>query len=105
MTVEGEPEDIFIGEEDMGGAMQGDEVEVAITKAPEGRRREGKILKIVNRGTQRLVGYYQSRKNFGFVVPDNERILQDIFVPAEQSKGAVTGHKVVVELTSYGGEG
>ena len=105
VTVEGEPEDIFIGEEDMGGAMQGDEVEVAITKAPEGRRREGKILKIVNRGTQRLIGYYQSRKNFGFVVPDNERILQDIFVPAEQSKGAVTGHKVVVELTSYGGEG
>lgn len=104
VTVEGEPEDIFIGEEDMSGAMQGDEVEVAITKAPEGRRREGKILKIVNRGTQRLVGYYQSRKNFGFVVPDNERILQDIFVPAEQSKGAVTGHKVVVELTSYGGE-
>lgn len=104
VTVEGEPEDIFIGEEDMGGAMQGDEVEVAITKAPEGRRREGKILKIVNRGTQRLVGYYQSRKNFGFVVPDNERILQDIFVPAEQSKGAVTGHKVVVKLTSYGGE-
>ena len=104
VTVEGEPEDIFIGEEDMGGAMQGDEVEVAITKAPEGRRREGKILKIVNRGTQRLIGYYQSRKNFGFVVPDNERILQDIFVPAEQSKGAVTGHKVVVELTSYGGE-
>ena len=104
VTVEGEPEDIFIGEEDMGGAMQGDEVEVAITKAPEGRRREGKILKIVNRGTQRLVGYYQSRKNFGFVVPDNERILQDIFVPAEQSKGAVNGHKVVVELTSYGGE-
>ena len=105
VTVEGEPEDIFIGEVDMGGAMQGDEVEVAITKAPAGRRREGKILKIVNRGTQRLVGYYQSRKNFGFVVPDNERILQDIFVPAEQSKGAVTGHKVVVELTSYGGEG
>ena len=104
VTVEGEPEDIFIGEEDMSGAMQGDEVEVAITKAPEGRRREGKILKIVNRGTQRLIGYYQSRKNFGFVVPDNERILQDIFVPAEQSKGAVTGHKVVVELTSYGGE-
>ena len=105
VMIEGEPEDIFIGEEDMGGAMQGDEVEVVITKASAGKRREGKILKIVNRGTQRLVGYYQSRKNFGFVVPDNERFLQDIFVPAEKSKGAVTGHKVVVELTSYGGDG
>ena len=66
---------------------------------------EGKITKIVQRGTQRIVGYYQSRKNFGFVVPDNERFLQDIFVPAERSKGAVTGHKVVVELTSYGENG
>ena len=44
-------------------------------------------------------------KNFGFVRPDNPRINMDIFVPAERSKGAVTGHKVVVELTSYGGSG
>lgn len=105
VTVEGESEDIFISEDDMNGAMQGDEVEVVITKAPEGKRREGKITKIVQRGTQRIVGYYQSRKNFGFVVPDNERFLQDIFVPAERSKGAVTGHKVVVELTFYGENG
>ncbi len=104
VMVEGEDEDIFISEDDQNGAMQGDEVDVVLTKTSEaGRRREGKILKIVNRGTQKLVGYYQKRKSFGFVVPDNERFLQDIFVPAERSKGAVTGHKVVVELTSYGG--
>lgn len=105
VMVEGEEQDIFISEDDIGGAFQGDEVEVVLTKASDGeRRREGKILKIVSRGTQRLVGYYQKRKSFGFVVPDNERFLQDIFVPAERSKGAVTGHKVVVELTSYGGK-
>ena len=46
VTVEGESEDIFISENDMNGAMQGDEVEVVITKAPEGMRREGKITKI-----------------------------------------------------------
>ena len=105
VSIEGEADDIFISEDDTGGAMQGDEVEVTVTRAPEGKRREGKILKIVNRGTRQLVGYYQSRKNFGFVVPDSERFQQDIFVPAERSKGAVTGHKVVVELTSYGGDG
>ena len=104
VMVEGEDEDIFISEDDQNGAMQGDEVDVVLTKTSEaGRRREGKILKIVNRATLKLVGYYQKRKSFGFVVPDNERFLQDIFVPAERSKGAVTGHKVVVELTSYGG--
>lgn len=105
VKMEGEPDDIFISEDDRNGAMQGDEVEVTVTASLPGKRREGKILKIVNRGTQRLVGYYQGRKNFGFVVPDNERFLQDIFVPIEQSKGAVTGHKVVVELISYGGDG
>ena len=104
VTIEGESEDIYIAEEDIGGAMQGDEVEITITRAPQGKRKEGKILKIVKRGTQRLVGYYQARKNFGFVVPDNARYLQDIFVPAERSKGAVTGSKVVVELTSYGSD-
>lgn len=105
VMIEGETEDIFISEDDVNGAMQGDEVEVTITRASSGKRREGKIVRIAKRGTERLVGYYQSRKNFGFVVPDNERFLQDIFVPAEQAKGAVSGHKVVVELTSYGGEG
>ena len=104
VTIEGEEEDIFISIDDINGAMQGDEVEIAITRAPQGMRKEGKILKIIKRGTQRLVGFYQARKGYGFVVPDNARYLQDIYVPAERSKGAVTGHKVVVELTSYGNE-
>lgn len=105
VTIEGEAEDIFIPEDEIHGAFNGDEVEVVLTREPEeGRRREGKIVRILNRGTTKVVGYYQQRKNFGFVVPDDQRFLQDIFVPVERSKGAVTGHKVVVELTSYGGD-
>ena len=49
-----------------------------------------------------MVGTYKKSKTFGFVVPDNKKICYDIFVPQEKSMGAVTGHKVVVELTSYG---
>ncbi len=105
VSVEGEPEDIYIPEDDKNGAMQGDEVEVALAGETSGKRREGKILRIVNRGTRTLVGYFEGRKSFGFVIPDNARYLEDIFVPIEKTKGAVTGHKVVVELTSYGGEG
>ena len=48
---------------------------------------------------------YQENKNYGFVVPDNGRYTKDIFIPKEQSKGAVNGHKVVVILTDYGTEG
>lgn len=105
VTVEGQADDIFISEDDANGAFHMDQVEVGITKAPEGKRREGKIVRILSHGTVKLVGYFQKNKNFGFVIPDNDRFVKDIFVPLERSKGAVTGHKVVVELTSYGKDG
>ena len=104
VVVEGEDEDIFISEDDTNGALHGDQVEVTIKAAPDGKRREGKIVRILSHGTTRLVGYFQKNKNFGFVIPDNQRFIKDVFVPLERSKGAVTGHKVVVELTKYGGE-
>lgn len=97
-------EDIFISEDDTNGAFQGDKVEVLIKKTPEGKRAEGKIVKIIERGTMRVVGLFQKNKNFGFVKPDNQRFTKDIYIPNECSKGAVSGHKVVVELTSYGSE-
>ena len=80
-----------------------DKVMVAITAEKHGDKRcEGKILKILEHQIKEVVGTYQKSKTFGFVVPDNKKICYDIFVPQEKSMGAVTGHKVVVELTSYG---
>lgn len=107
VEMQGETEDVFIGEEYTGGALEGDMVEFAIVKEIPGKKREGKIVKILSRGITRVVGYYQITpgKNYGFVIPDNQKFNRDIFIPAEKSKGAVTGHKVVAELTSYGGEG
>lgn len=102
VTVEGEAEDIFISEDDANGAFHNDQVEVVIKASPQGKRKEGKITKILSHGTTTLVGYFQKNKSFGFVIPDNQRFAQDVFVPLERSKGAVTGHKVVVELTKYG---
>lgn len=101
---EGVEEDVFISEENINGAFQGDQVEFIITKEPEGKRKEGKIIKILSHGTEKLVGIYEKCKSFGFVRPDNHRILKDIYIPLGKDKGAMTGHKVVVELISYGGE-
>ncbi len=103
VTVEGEADDIFISEDDINGAFHNDKVEVVIKAAPTGKRKEGKVVKVLEHGTTTLVGYFQKNKSFGFVIPDNQKIAQDVFVPLERSKGAVTGHKVVVELTKYGG--
>lgn len=106
VTIEGETDDIFIPEKETNGALHGDTVEILLTASPEGKRKEGKIVKIAERGTAKIVGLYQvaKGKHYGFVIPDNQRFLQDIFVPEERSKGAVDGHKVVVELTSYGSD-
>ena len=80
-----------------------DKVMVAITAEKHGDKRcEGKIIKILEHQIKEVVGTYQKSKTFGFVVPDNKKICYDIFVPQEKSMGAVTGHKVVVELPSYG---
>ena len=106
VTIEGETDDIFIPEKETNGALHGDTVEILLTASPEGKRKEGKIVKIAERGTAKIVGLYQvaKGKHYGFVIPDNQRFLQDIFVPEERAKGAVDGHKVVVELTSYGSD-
>ena len=105
VTVEGEEEDIFIPDEQVNGAMHMDTVQVTVSPTQRGKRREGAVVKIVKRGMERLVCYYEESKNFGFAVPDNARFTQDIFIPKERSKGAIAGHKVVVEITDYGKNG
>lgn len=105
VTVEGEPEDIFIPADKTGGAFHQDVVQIAVDASSSGKRREGSVVKIISHGLSRVVGTYMSCKTFGFVVPDDDKIGQDIFVPSERSKGAVSGHKVVVKVTDYGKKG
>ena len=105
VSVEGEKEDIFIPESETNGAMHMDTVEISVSPAVTGRRREGKVLHVLERGMKQVVCTYQLNKNFGFAVPDNPKFGSDIFIPLERSKGAVNGHKVVVEISQYGKKG
>ena len=105
VEVEGQEEDYFIPAEYTGGAFHQDTVEIALLKRSDGKRQEAKIVRIVERGMKEVVGTFQKSKTFGFVIPDNQKLDQDIFVPTERSKGAVDGHKVVVEITDYGTNG
>lgn len=104
VTIEGEKEDVFIPGSQINGAMHGDLVQIVLApgKAAAGKRREGTVVKVLQRGTTRVVGTFQKSRNFGFVIPDNIKLGQDVFIPAEHSRGAVDGHKVVVEITDYG---
>lgn len=102
VRVEGMEEDLYIREEDSRQAMDGDTVQVAIKNNSSGKRREGIVVKVLVRGQSEVVGIFQRSKRFGFVVPDNQKFGKDIYVPLERSKGAVSGHKVVVSITDYG---
>ena len=107
-------EDIFIPESQVHGALHTDKVLVKITSKGEANRsnnattnklrREGEVVKVIERGLQEIVGIYKKSKNFGFVISDNTKFTKDIYIPVERSKGAVTGHKVVVKITDFGGK-
>lgn len=101
VTVEGEPDDIFIPAEYVNGAMHMDTVEITISPVTTGRRKEGKVVSVIERGMKQVVCTYEASDNFGFAVPDNTRFGTDIFIPKERSKGAMSGHKVVVEITLW----
>ena len=102
VSVEGREEDIFIGENDTKGAFLGDTVQVALKGQPGGKRQEGVVIQVLSHSITEVVGTFEKSKSFGFVVPDNQRITRDIFIPLEHTRGAVNGHKVVAELTDYG---
>ncbi len=97
-------EDIFIPASETMGAMQKDRVLYKMLhKAEKGKKADGVIVRILERGQQRIVGTFEAgSKGYGFVVADDKKIAKDIFISRENTKGAVTGHKVVVEITDYG---
>lgn len=104
VEVEGRDGDLFIPAAYVKDAYHNDTVQAKVLPGQKGKRQEAEIVRVISRGTVSVVGTYQKSKSFGFVVPDNMKLASDIFIPAERSKGAVDGHKVVVELTDYGND-
>ncbi len=107
VEIDGRDEDLYIPENFVNGAFHKDTVRVSLlsgnSAGQNGRRQEAQVVEILARGMKQIVGIYdKSNKNYGFVIPDNTKICEDVFVSAERSKGAVSGHKVVCEITDYG---
>jgi len=98
---EADMNDVFIPPNETANAMHGDTVLVRVSKESSGDRREGTVVRIIERGVKQVVGTYTESSNFGFVIPDDKKMASDIFIPKNASKGAVEGHKVIVEITAY----
>ncbi|WP_045094223.1 ribonuclease R [Enterocloster citroniae] len=116
VTVDGMEQDIFIPEDRTGAAMHGDRVQIVVESeavrsghsksgmGASGRRAEGTVIKVLEHANREVVGYYQKNKSFGFVIPDNQKLAKDVFIPQGCDMGAVTGHKVVAKIKDYGDE-
>lgn len=95
-------EDIFIPIDELNGAMHGDTVVANITsEAKDGKRTEGTIVRILERRNKTIVGTYTDSKSFGFVIPDENKISYDIFIPKGKKNNAKNNQKVVVEITRW----
>ncbi|CAM3321799.1 ribonuclease R [Nosocomiicoccus ampullae] len=94
-------EDVFIPPNEINGALDGDTVLCTLEDSTRGDSHEGRVVKIIEHNVTKLVGKYEGSKGFGFVVPDSLTYNTDIFIPSGQNLGAVSGHKVLVEITKF----
>lgn len=102
VQIEGLEEDVFIPARETNGALHEDTVEIRLVAGKGGKSLEGTVVKVTHRAHTQLVGTFDRNKKFGFVIPDNQKISKDIFVPIEDAMGARNGHKVVVEIDDFG---
>ncbi|NWF94354.1 MAG: ribonuclease R [Syntrophaceae bacterium] len=96
---EGE-EDIFIGPRNLREAMHGDRV-VARVESVRRKGKEGRVIRIIERGLHKVVGKFMKAKHYSYVIPEDERILQEVYIPDGETKRARPNQLVVAEISRY----
>ncbi len=106
VTVEGYPEDFYIPADFVGLALHHDTVEIKLLPLWEGgARREAKIKRVVSHELSQVVGTFKRTKRYAFVIPDDQKISRDFYIPEDADLGANDGDKVVLTITDFGGPG
>ncbi len=101
VSIEGEPEDAFVGGNNLGTALDGDIVEVGLAAKARSSKKgpEAEVLSIVERSRKTAVGTFKEWRKFGVVVPDDKRLVHDIYVGSVSN--AKPGDKVVVSIDKF----
>ncbi|WP_299259189.1 ribonuclease R [uncultured Aquimarina sp.] len=101
VTVPDLEDDIFIPNNNLNKALNGDEVEVYVYKRKRRGKSEGEITRIISRKKDEFVGVIEIQKNYAFVNMQDGKMYTDIFVPKNKIKGAEDGDKVLVKLEDW----
>ena len=106
VKIQDEDEEIYISAKNMHNALNEDQVVLEIIEnLQKNSHKEGKILEIVQRGRDKIVGTFETSKNFGFVVPDDKKFGSDIFISKKNFANAKNKQKVVVKIIKYPEQG
>ena len=104
VRVEGYQDDFFVSARDSLNAFHDDKVLIQVTSLNRygDMKSEARIVRILDRGISSLIGVYEKSDGYGFVIPNNKKISDDIFIPDKASCNAVSGSLVIVALQDYG---
>lgn len=94
-------EDVYINSRNMREVMHGDRVVCRVESVRKGMKKEGRIIRILERGHKTIVGIYEPSGHFGFAIPSERKIIHDIYIPLKYSNKAKRGQAVVAEITTY----
>ena len=100
VEVAADTEDVFIPTEDINDALDGDIVVCEVTLTKDDGRKEGRIVRVLQRNLSTVVGEIYFKKGIGHIILDDKKLKLDIEIPPKKNMGAVDGHKVVVQIES-----
>ena len=103
VKIDGTEEEVYISKDHTKGALNGDRVFIKILEEKQENdfHQEGKVVEVLERERDTLVGIFQKSRNFGFVVPDDKKFGTDIYISKKNMGKARSGHKVLVKILKY----
>ena len=93
--------DIFVAPRKLRNALNGDRVKVYVYAKSKGKHKEGEVIEIIQRNKTEFTGIVKLSERFAFFVPDDRKMMHDIFIPMNQLNGAKNGIKAVAEITDW----
>lgn len=94
-------EDVFVAPRKLRNALHGDKVRIHVYERGGGKQLEGEVVEILERAKMEFTGVVQVSLRFAFLIPDNRKMLHDIFIPLESLNGARDGMKAVAKITEW----
>ncbi len=94
-------EDVFISANNTGHALHKDRVKVFLFPRRKGRKLEGQIMEVMERGIRQFVGKLEVSGKYAFLVPDSSSITVDLFIPLNELKGGENGDKAIATITEW----